>query len=253
MNILLCMDDTDNKDSMGTGKLLEIFLDKLETDYGIKSGPISRHQLYVHEDIPYTSHNSAMCTDMDIEADMLDKIIKLAQDHLLAMSAPGSDPGLCVAVREKIYDPASLIEYGLEAKKKVFDKDYAYDLADKLGVHLSEHGGTGGGIIGALAGVGLRLYGCDGRIKGKYYEDSPGKIVTVREILRETNISQIGSMTGLAIGLDEPVQVGTKVKSVWLNRQNTLLLEPLYGDVRDPARGKPVKWQTVRREKITVF
>ena len=26
---------------------------------------ISRHQLYVHPDIPYTSHNSSLCLDLD--------------------------------------------------------------------------------------------------------------------------------------------------------------------------------------------
>ncbi len=45
-------------------------------------------------------------------------------------------------------------------------KQEAYMLANTTGVHLSENGGTGDGIVGALAGTGLRLDGNDGRFRG---------------------------------------------------------------------------------------
>ena len=63
-------------------------------------------------------------------------------------------------------------EYGVVWNKSGADKDIgvvdAYLLAEQFPeLSLSEHGGTGDGVIGALAGVGLRLSGSDGRIKGK--------------------------------------------------------------------------------------
>ena len=37
---------------------------------------------------------------------------------------------------------------------------------------LPGYGGTGQGVVGALAGVGLRLYGDDGRFRGWYHSAS---------------------------------------------------------------------------------
>jgi hypothetical protein len=157
---------------------------------------ISRHQLYVHEDIPYTSHNSAMCFEVDGEArENLKNIRELCIDYLEKESAQGSDPGLCIVELDRLTDREGLIGFGKRAKKVLTKKD-AYEMAAKLGVHLSEHGGTGGGVIGALAGAGLRLYGNDGRIKGKYFVGRQGEVLTAEEILQSTNIDEIREENG---------------------------------------------------------
>ena len=57
----------------------------------------------------------------------------------------------------------SWIDFGYRAKQVVLTKSNAYKLAKKLDIHLSEHGGSGQGVIGALAGVALRLTANDGR------------------------------------------------------------------------------------------
>lgn len=63
----------------------------------------------------------------------------------------------------------ALCAFGRRAQEVVCTKDEAYELARSIPwVHLSEHGGTGQGVIGALAGVGLRLSGDDGRFRGKW-------------------------------------------------------------------------------------
>ncbi|MGH2717450.1 MAG: hypothetical protein ACRDJU_02570, partial [Actinomycetota bacterium] len=60
-NLLIAIDDTDNRDSRGTGAgsraLLEALLD---AELGQPVG-ITRHQLLVDPAIPYTSHNSSAC------------------------------------------------------------------------------------------------------------------------------------------------------------------------------------------------
>ncbi len=82
-------------------------------------------------------------------------------------SEPEADPGLCVVVPDRLADPVRLIDYGYLAKREVLDKNSAYTLASELGIHLSEHGGTGQGLIGVMAGAGLRLGGNDGSFKDK--------------------------------------------------------------------------------------
>ena len=154
MKVLVCIDDTDNHESMGTGQLSQIMVDKIqENRWGVCSA-ISRHQLFVHDDIPYTSHNSSMCFSIDFDGE-LGELVDLGASFLETKSAPGSDPGLCVANLDKSLDRESLIDLGLRAKQEVLSKQEVYDLAKKTGVHLSEHDGTGDGVVGALAGIQL--------------------------------------------------------------------------------------------------
>ena len=72
----------------------------------------------------------------------------------------------------------------LKAKEKhrVLTKQAAYQTAEQAGIHLSEHGGTGDGVIGALAGVGLRLSGCDGRIRGWHKTGEAGRTITIEKL-----------------------------------------------------------------------
>ncbi len=56
------------------------------------SSPISRHQLFVHEDIPFTSHNSSMCFGLTLEDEAIEPIIGYMADFLEIRSEKGSDP-----------------------------------------------------------------------------------------------------------------------------------------------------------------
>jgi len=58
------------------------------------------------------------------------------------------------------------MECGRRATCSVLTKKEAYPLAEKLGIHLSEHGGTGDGVVGALAESGLRMTGNHCRFRG---------------------------------------------------------------------------------------
>jgi len=159
INILVCIDDTDNIDSRGTGELASILAETIERKSWGKATPVTRHQLLIHPDIEYTSHNSSMCFEANIEQEYLADITRFSMDFLLKESAEGSDPGLCIVPLDTLKDKQELINYGHNAKKNVLSKETAYALAKKLDIHLSEHGGTGIGVIGALAGTGLRLSG----------------------------------------------------------------------------------------------
>lgn len=247
INIYICFDDTDNEVSIGTGTLLERFASKVESRYKVKTEVISRHQLYLHDDIPYTSHNSSMCLEVEIiEAD-LDEIIRYGQEYLEEHGAEGSDPGLCVVVEDE-RDFSRLIDYGKRAKKEIFTKKDSYKLAEELDVHLSEHGGTGGGVIGALAGVGLRMTGEDGRIKGRYFRDRVGQDMLAEDILAETDIEQIKYLGGEKIDKNLNIRIGYKMKTIWEDHQNTLLIE----EIEDEETGDLI-WATISREKAQEY
>ena len=169
MRILVSIDDTDDADSKGTGEIAEIIAEALTGAGLATTGRVTRHQLLIHPDIAYTSHNSSMCFEADIAEDALDDVIALSAQTLAAESVAAADPGLAVVVPERLARrPSDSWTSGSRRRSSVLTKDDAYSLAEELGVHLSEHGGTGIGVIGALAGAGLKMTGNDGRFKGKF-------------------------------------------------------------------------------------
>lgn len=233
MRILLCIDDTDNLESIGTGHHAQDLREKIESNNLGKTYFISRHQLYVHNDVPYTSHNSAMCFEADIEESDLQKVIELSQKHLIEVSAPGSDPGLCVAVKDRILNPPELIAYGKKAKCSLLTKEDAYEMARKQDIHLSEHGGDGQGVVGALAGLALRYYGNDGRIKGKVEVGKEGEILTAKEIKEIVKCDNIICLSSEVLKDDDKIILSEeKVKSILLGWKNTLLVTNVDGIYR---------------------
>lgn len=242
MRAYLCIDDTDNLESIGTGKLLENLCAALKAA-GLGTGSfVTRHQLFVHEDIPYTSHNSAMCTEVAL--DDPEAVARFAGDYLSHHAAQGSDPGLCLLLPDELQDAGPLMEYGRRAKAEVLTKEAAWQTAARYPgkVWLSEHGGTGIGIIGALAGAALRLDGSDGRVKGKIHPETPGERLTVGEFCRKYGFGQaVREADGEPVADDEPLIFREQTKAVYRNHKVTALLI-WHGDHWEP---KP----KLRREK----
>lgn len=250
MKLLVCIDDTDNLEcNWGTGELANKLIEAIHSFGWGTSEPITRHQLFIHPDIPYTSHNSSMCFACDLKAEHIEDLIVYAGDFLEKESAEGSDPGLCVVIPERLTQPGWLISFGYAAKEQILTKDDAYMLADELGVHLSEHGGTGLGVIGALAGTGLRLSGNDGRVRGKIKTNYKDNIASVRELLDHTYIEMVKSIEdGYVLGDKEKVLLGDTVKGVLLNNKLVLLVNPIT-----TSESEGLKWQTCSKQQLKAY
>jgi hypothetical protein len=180
MTILVSIDDTDNLNSRGTGRLARAIANTLAAEYPIYG--VTRHQLYVHPDIPYTSHNS--CAVIHVEtirnAD-IDRIFAAAQQEMLADFVEGSDPGVAVAHSDQVASP--LIAFGNDAKCTVLTQEKARTLAKKFNIRLKGLGGTEDGVIGAMAGLGLAVNLNDGRfLQRKHIRDVMGP-ATVQQLL----------------------------------------------------------------------
>lgn len=189
MKPIISIDDTDNHHSPGSGQLAdelarELILCRLAAD----ASAVSRHQLFVHDLVPYTSHNSSMCFSVSIEPQNYSDLIAFCQSFISLRSAEGSDPGLCVTRDHNAAKAKLLVDFGLRAKNTILTKRAAYQTAERAGVHLSEHGGSGDGVIGALAGIGLRLSGSDGRIRGWHSAGEPGKTITVEKLCADLQV-----------------------------------------------------------------
>ncbi|NLV25295.1 MAG: hypothetical protein GXY54_11000 [Deltaproteobacteria bacterium] len=246
MNVFICLDDTDNLKSAGTGKLAAQLAAQMEDRGWGKCSFISRHQLLVHPAIPYTSHNSAMCFTAELKEGVVDEVVGFAASFLERESAPGSDPGLCLAVAEKLAKPQDLLAFGQAAKRRVLDKEAAFALARELGVHLSEHGGSGQGVVGALAGVGLRLGGNDGRIKGRLEIAAPGAVVSAELLFSHPEVEEVRALTGEPVQKGDLVRIGEKIKMVLRDGKAVLLLIP-------SADPREARWHTIPRSALNDY
>ena len=160
MLIYVGFDDTDTADSdRGTGRLARMYGERLPDGCILKG--VVRQQLPVMDGIPYTSHNSSACLIVETDKPGIeDTLIESAARHLAEHFIEGSDPGLCVAP-EQCLSRAEIIAFSLECCRRIVRREDARSAAGD--VHLSGHGGTNDGIIGAIAGVGLSMYGWSGR------------------------------------------------------------------------------------------
>ncbi|MFH1615569.1 MAG: hypothetical protein ABIG61_10865 [Planctomycetota bacterium] len=156
--ILIGIDDTDNPTSPGTGRLARNLCAEL-IKKGMKSLGVTRHQFLLDKAIPYTSHNSGACIAVKSENGV--KAVDFAFDFVACASAEGSDPGVCIAFNDDV--AADIIDFGKAAQKEVLTIEQSFKLANGNGIKLRGLGGNCQGVIGALASVGLRAQGADGR------------------------------------------------------------------------------------------
>ena len=144
-------------------------------------------------------------------------------------------------------DWQALIDFGRRAKQEVLSKVLACDLAGELGIHLSEHGGTGDGVVGALAGIGLRLSGNDGRFRGWGRFGPAGSVTTVQTLCSERYIDGVQTVDGGTLGPDTRIVLGAdRVKTMLShNRRVVLATRNASADGTDtPA------WRTLTRQEI---
>lgn len=248
MQIFLSIDDTDNLDSPGSGQLAEVLAGELqELGLASKCSNITRHQLFVDDLIPYTSHNSSMCFSAIIDEGRLDDVIQFSENFLEKAAAPGSDPGLCVAADNNSLDRKALTDFGLKAKQTVLSKEEAYQLAKNTGVHLSEHGGTGDGVIGAIAGTGLRIQGNDGRFRGWLNLGVIGTTTSPKELCSHPWVEDVVDDDGQSLPDDAKVLLAdSRIKTVLLDNRQVI---PVTGSVNT----NDSTWATLSKAEVKRF
>jgi hypothetical protein len=157
------VDDTDVLGRKpGTGRLARALGATLQHRGLARLLGVVRQQLLVDPRIPYTSHNSPAVLVLDIGGNGASaEAFAAAAAYVTAHSAPGSDPGLCLAAAAAL--DGEVRDFGIRASIDVVTKAEALALAARAGLRLVELGGTGDGVIGALAGVGLTHGGNAGR------------------------------------------------------------------------------------------
>lgn len=235
MNLLIGIDDTDNLESRGTGYHVRQLANWLADNKFAVPGGITRHQLLVDPQIPYTSHNSSAC--LSVESASVLSVWDACCEYLLREPAAGSDIGLCVAQSELITE--RVMAFGQRAKLEVLTMPETERIASETRIRLAGLTGTGGGIIGALAGVGLRRAGEDGRFLWLPGLRELQGIYPVAQICSNAHIDRVCTLDGADLTPQTLVDLGEWVRPVLRGGQATLYVEE-----------QNQEWHTIPKQRI---
>lgn len=223
MRYLIGIDDTDNYESRGTG-FHSRQLGKALVEAGLAElAGITRHQLFIDDAIPYTSHNSSAC--IEINTKNIETCKQFCETHLLQNYIEGSDIGLCIAQWEIISD--SIIDFGKKAKNSVLTKHQAQTLAKDKKIFLKGLSGTNDGIIGSLAAIGLRKSGNDGRFiwtKGKDLREISG-IYSSKTLFEIADFDKICDINNNSIKSEVNIDTGSWIRPVLQNNKKVIIVE----------------------------
>ncbi|TSA25002.1 MAG: ABC transporter substrate-binding protein [Bacteroidetes bacterium] len=224
--IYIGLDDTDNDESRGTGHLARALAQSLIHTGLVNVRWITRHQLLVDPAIPYTSHNSAACLAGQITGNEY-WVRNYCSDFLLGHAAPGSDAGLCIAFEEEI--DKAVIRFGEQAKQQVLTRTSAESLARRCDLFLTGLTGKKIGVIGALAAVGLRRGGNDGRLLWMEKLREIQGVFTVKKYKELVAIDLLVDLQGNALPEDASIRITDWCRPVVRNKKIVLFAEKLNG------------------------
>lgn len=221
--ILVGIDDTDIVGTPGTNQLARAILGRL--------GPraagaiICRHQLFFDPRVPYTSKNGSASIQLPaVGASDVEAVTEAARAVMAAWFVEGSDPGLAVATT---VTPA-MMSFARRAKSEIVTQDEARGVAAAAGCRLESLGGTGQGIIGALAAVALVASGDDGRVVHVESWPWPDEFAGVKPVsaLRERGVAEVRDLASGKPFDGDVVDVGKHLRPNWRDGRVVVLVEP---------------------------
>ena len=151
---------------------------------------ITSHQFFQDQSISFKENNTAMCFDFDLPIGSAARADEICWEIVHAACDSSADPGVCIltlrmeddGLREDVATHAGrerktkikeayreLIRFGQTAKRERVKLERALETAELFPeIILKGEGLAGRGRIGALACVGLRVGGDDGKFLGAY-------------------------------------------------------------------------------------
>lgn len=220
---LVGIDDTDDPESRGTGHLVREIGARIAAAGLAEVHGISRHQLFFDPRIPYTSHNSSLCLDAEIAPDRAGELAAYCRAYLRAESARDADAGLCIVAWSKV--STEVIGFGRRAKTEIVTQQEARTLAAREGILLEGLTGDEGGVIGALAAVGLRRTDNDGRFNWRRGTREAEPLISVEKLLRTTGIDSVLSVSGGVVKPDDLIDVRPWPRAILAKGRAVLLVE----------------------------
>jgi hypothetical protein len=233
---LLGIDDSDTTTSSDTPELAQMLGFQLETRSLARLVNISCHQLYQHPSTLCTTHNIACCLLIDTETEKIREIDLFCRQFLLRESAPKSNPGYALAAWSQ-FDP-EIVNWGKRAKLNLLNRMDAITLSRSCKISMAGISGSGAGVIGALAAIGLRYEGNDGWISWMQGITSVHGIYTQMQLSQFIHFDLIESDLQKHPALDDRIQISEPLRP-YLKDGKTVL------PITAAKRGSEFEWQTI--------
>jgi hypothetical protein len=241
MFFLIGIDDTDSPTTEGTGRhacrLGELITERRQG----RLVSITRHQLLRHPDIYYTTSNSAVCLLVDAATESRRDLELTCREFLRRYSAPASDPGFALAAWQDV--SPEVINWGKQAKHLRHDRSDAIELAKSNRISCVGFHGTGVGVIGALAAIGLYFSGEDGRFIYLPGLDKLKGTLTLPTIKSTCHLARVENQRGRSPLERDLIDLGTSPTPILRGGKPVLLVEAT-------PRGDPQQWRVFTCEEI---
>ncbi len=137
----------------------------------------------------------------------------------------------------------SIENWGKNAKKIVLNKQLAHELAGMNHIFLEGLTGDKIGVIGALAAVGLRHDGNDGRVLWLPYLRETEGIFGAKELQNRLCVDRITAMDGSEIPAEDKIMADGWIRPVMRDKKITLIVEK-------STDHEEYKWQHVPKDYI---
>jgi hypothetical protein len=239
---LLAIDDTDSSlpgeassTIPNTAALAVTLGQKLDSLGHVRVLNISCHQLFQHPSIPHTTNNTASCLLVDSDPQKFHEIDMVTRLTLRSQSSATSNPGYALAAWNQ-FDP-EVVAWGITAKSVELQRMDAINLAKRCGIAIAGISGSGAGVIGALAAIGLRYEGNDGYIHWMPGLDKLQGIFTPIEINQFIHFESIESENLKHPALDDRIQFKANIKPIL--KEGRVILQ-----VSRAKRGAEYEWES---------
>ena len=223
MRFLIGVDDTDNPRVSSTGLLaqrLGLFLQ--EAGLG-RLESVTRHQLIISPQVPRTTRNSAICITIETDPQKRSDLEMACRSFILREYSSGADAGFALASWGQI--TAEVFTWARTAKTQVIKRQDALQIAHSAQIAITGITGSGAGVIGALAAIGLRYRGEDGRFLWIPNIHQLSGIYSASELMQIAPFDRIETQRGRSPRPDEKIEVGKWIRPVLVEGRCVLFVE----------------------------
>lgn len=223
MRFLIGLDDTDNPTASSTGLLAQRLGIQLQENGLGRLDAITRHQLLLSTQIPHTSDNSAICVTFEADTNRRTELETACRSFILREYSSGANAGFAMTSWSQI--TAEVSTWARTAKTRVLQRNEALQIGREANIAIAGLTGNGTGIVGALAAIGLRYRGQDGRF---LWIPNLNMLIgnpTAAEILETAPIDRIESLRGRLPRPDDKIEMGKWIRPVLREGLCVLMVE----------------------------
>jgi hypothetical protein len=242
MRFLIGIDDTDSPENSSTGEL-SIRLGKRLEEQGLgKFEAVTRHQLLRSPQVPCTSDNGAICLSFEADVNRRSELEMACRSFILREYTRGADTGFALASWNQL--TAEVFTWAKLAKTRLLTRQDALQVARSAKIAIAGIAGSGNGVIGALAAVGLRFRGEDGRFLWLPNLSAMNGVHTYTELMDEIPFDSIETLKGKSPRPEEKIAlVAGGITPVLREGRCVLLVEPEHKETS-------FDWHTLDQKKV---